>query len=234
MPRINQSETDKSLSPAVQDYLRAIYQTIDGSGTDGRATTTQLAERLGVRPASVTAMLQRMAAADPALIEYHKSHGARLTDDGLRAALGVVRCHRLLEQYLHEKLGFGWDEVHAEADRLEHVLTDELTSRIDEVLGYPTHDPHGHAIPAADLSLSETVGHPLSELAVGMPGVVMRVRDEDADMLRYLDSIGLRPGACVAIQRRDSMNGLIWLAVNEDNAPLNERVARHVFIHQLT
>lgn len=227
---MNQADTSNTLTPAVQDYLRAIYQIIDSAGNNGRATTSQLAERLDVRPASVTAMLQRMAAAEPALVDYHKSHGALLTADGRRAALGVVRCHRLLEQFLHQKLGFGWDEVHDEADRLEHVLTEEMISRIEQVLDFPTHDPHGHAIPAADLSLRRPEGLPLSELADGEPGVVEYVRDEDADMLRYLDSIGLRPGANIAIQRRDSLNALYWLQVNAETVPLNEQVAHQVFV----
>lgn len=231
---MNQIESSITHSPAVQDYLRAIYRINDGGEGNARATTSQLAERLDVRPASVTAMLQRMAAAEPPLIDYHKSHGARLTDDGHRAALGVVRCHRLLEQYLHEKLGFGWDEVHDEADRLEHVLTEELTSRIEQVLGFPTHDPHGHAIPAADLSLRTREGIPLSELADGETGVVEYVRDEDAGMLRYLDSVGLRPGASVAVQRRDHLNALYWLQVNAKSTPLNELVARHVFVTRPT
>ena len=139
-------------SPAVEDYLRAIYQLSDQSEpVDARVTTSRLAERLDVRPASVTAMLQKLAAATPALVDYHKSHGARLTAEGERAALGVVRNHRLLELFLHEKLGFRWDEVHDEADRLEHAISETTADRIAEALGHPVRDPHGHAIPDGDL-----------------------------------------------------------------------------------
>ena len=232
---MNHDGTSISISPAVQDYLRAIYQLTgdvapDSQASDNRATTSQLAERLDVRPASVTAMLQRMASAAPALVEYHKSHGARLTADGERAALSVVRCHRLLELFLHEKLGYGWDEVHDEADRLEHVLSEEMTSRIDRTLGYPTHDPHGHAIPAADLSLNKSEGVPLGDLAEGEPGVVEFVRDENADMLRDLDTVGLRPGAKVAIVRREPDQELLWLDLGGDTIPLSELVAGQVFV----
>lgn len=200
-------------SPAVQDYLRAIYQLTGTSGAGARATTSELAARLAVRPASVTAMLQKMAAADPALVDYHKSHGARLTSDGERAALSVVRCHRLLELFLHRKLGFGWDEVHEEADRLEHVISVEMTDRIDQALGYPSHDPHGHAIPDASLALARPDAMPLAELTGGSAAVVECVPDEDPDLLRYLDTIDLRPGSTVKVMRHDAPAAQVWISV---------------------
>ena len=135
------------LSPAVQDYLRAVYKLARRNPPGSNVTTTQLSERLGITPASVTVMLQKLAAANPPLLVYHKHQGVSLTVSGEQAALGVVRHHRLLEQYLHEKLGYSWDEVHDEADRLEHVISDQLASRMAAALGYPTHDPHGHVIP---------------------------------------------------------------------------------------
>lgn len=230
MASMNDTNTTP-LSPAVQDYLRAIYQINDGNEGNGRATTSQLAERLDVRPASVTAMLQRMAAAEPALVDYHKSHGARLTADGRRAALGVVRCHRLLEQYLHEKLGFGWDEVHDEADRLEHVLTEELTSRIEHVLGYPTHDPHGHAIPAADLKLDMTPAVPLSRLTEGDTAEIRFVSDDNAEFLRLLADIGLLPGKHVEVRQMDLLGNRIRVSVQgADPVSLASAVTEHVFV----
>lgn len=186
-------------SPAVQDYLRAIYLIARREPIDGQVTTSQLAARLGVRPASVTAMLQKMAALEPALIDYHKSYGAQLTPAGERAALGVVRCHRLLEMFLHEKLGYGWDEVHEEADRLEHVISDDLTERLSAALGHPTRDPHGHTIPAADLSLEPASVQPLRYLAPGRPAVIRQVRDEDPALLRRFEALGLRPGVGVTV-----------------------------------
>lgn len=139
---------------AAQDYLRAIYEmTAAEAGADrfaDRVTTSRLAGRLAVRPASVTVMLQKMAAADPALVEYHKSRGARLTAAGEVAALEVVRCHRLLETYLHEVFGFGRDEAHDEADRLEHGVSPAMTERIADALGHPTHTPDGDPIPGTN------------------------------------------------------------------------------------
>lgn len=218
-------------SPAVQDYLRAIYQLADLSAADFRVTTSRLAEWLDVRPASVTSMLQKMAAARPALVDYHKSHGARLTAEGERAALGVVRCHRLLELFLHEKLGFGWDEVHEEADRLEHVISDQMADRIDQALGHPTYDPHGHAIPAADLTIVCPKVIPLDELFEGENAVVQSVRDESADLLRYLDTIGLRPGEAVEVARREALNKLVWLRVAAgEPVPLGPLVTAQVFV----
>ena len=202
-------------TPAVQDYLGALYRLeyyLDRPNE--RVTTSQLAEWLDVRPASVTAMLQKMAAAAPALIEYHKNRGARLTAEGQQAALRVVRSHRLLELYLHENLGYEWHEVHEEADRLEHVVSEAMLARIAEALGHPTQDPHGHAIPAADLTLDAPPTLLLSELGAGQSAVVRHVGDDDADMLRRFDSIGLRPGVVVTVTGRDYDGARLALAID--------------------
>jgi DtxR family Mn-dependent transcriptional regulator len=199
-------------TPAVQDYLRAIYMLARRAPDNGRVTTSQLAGRLAVRPASVTAMLQKMAA-PPALVDYHKSHGVRLTAAGERAALRMVRCHRLVELFLHEKLGYGWDEVHEEADRLEHAISGALADRLAEALGHPTHDPHGHAIPAADLSLIQTADLPLTCLPKGQEAIVQRVRDDDPALLRHLDAIALRPGAVVSVVGGDEPDGALRVCI---------------------
>lgn len=176
-------------------------------------TTNRLADRLSVKPASVTVMLQRLAAAEPPLLVYHKHQGVSLTAAGEQAALGVVRHHRLLEQYLHEKLGYSWDEVHDEADRLEHVISDLMAARMAAALGYPTHDPHGHAIPGEDLSLAPTSGVSLDQLPVGETAVIQHVRDEDPELLRYLDQIGLRPGAQVRVVETQPLDELFIIAI---------------------
>lgn len=179
-----------TLSPAVQDYLKAIYRL---SHRYGRATTSQLADWLDVKPASVTGMLQKMAGAAPPLVIYEKHHGATLTPDGEKEALAIVRHHRLLELFLHEKLGYAWDEVHEEAERLEHVISEEMARRMAAVLGNPGRDPHGDPIPNHDLQLAPRTEFPLSELQPGRAAVVRRVRDDDAELLRYAASLGLRP-----------------------------------------
>ena len=225
-----QSNAHSDYSAAVEDYLRAIFH-LSGDEAGQRVTTSQLAERLAVRPASVTSMLQKLAAATPALVDYHKSHGACLTPEGKLAALGVVRCHRLLELFLHEKLGFGWDEVHDEADRLEHAISAATADRIAEALGHPTHDPHGHAIPDADLTLEPATGISLADCATGATAAVRYVCDEDGDLLRYLDAIGLRPGEPVVVIRREIENDLLWVRVGEGGSvPLGLLAATQVFV----
>ena len=222
-------DSASSYSPAVQDYLRALYQVATQNHLDSRVTTSQLAERLAVRPASVTAMLQKLAATAPPLVDYHKSYGARLTYDGERAALAVVRCHRLLELYLHEKLGYGWDEVHEEADRLEHVISPAMTERIERALGNPTRDPHGHAIPAADLSLPHSTAVPLTMLPPGVPAVVRAVADEDAGRLRYLAEVGLRPGAAIVVDGNGE--GMVSLMLDgHTRVAVRGDVAAHVLV----
>ncbi len=201
------------LSPAIQDYLRAVYKLARRNPPGQNVTTTQLAERLGVKPASVTVMLQKLAAADPPLLVYHKHQGVGLTVAGEQAALGVVRHHRLLEQYLHEKLGYSWDEVHDEADRLEHVISDLMAARMAAALGYPTHDPHGHAIPSEDLTVVPSDSIPLDQLSVGAKATVIYVRDEDPELLRYFDQIGLRPGVQVQMVATQPLNELYLLTI---------------------
>jgi len=214
-------------SPAVQDYLRAIYSlTRDVPATADSATTGDLAANLDVQPGSVTAMLQKLAAARPALVEYHKSHGAWLTPAGERAALDVVRRHRLLELYLHQKLGYGWDEVHEEADRLEHVISHDLADRLSAALGWPTHDPHGHAIPAADLSLPPATARPLADVQTGHCAAVVSVADRDAAALRELDAAGLRPGAAVRVLARET-DGALRVRVGDAGDCALTRAAVH-------
>jgi DtxR family Mn-dependent transcriptional regulator len=184
------------LTHAIEDYLKAVYEL---SVVHGRATTTQLAEMLDVKPASVTGMMQRLAATDPPLLEYRKHQGVELTDAGLKVALEVLRHHRLLEMYLHEKLGFSWDEVHDEADRLEHVISENLEERIANLLGNPSHDPHGDPIPTRDFTMPDFDAVPLSNLRPGQSGTIRRVRDTDPDLLRYLSEHGVVPDAEIEV-----------------------------------
>jgi DtxR family Mn-dependent transcriptional regulator len=181
------------LSEAAEDYLKAIYAL---EVEHGRATTSILAERLGVSPPSVTSMLKKLAALKLAVHEPYR--GVTLTEAGRKAAVEVIRHHRLLEQYLAETLGMPIDEVHAEADRLEHALSEELEARIDASLGFPTHDPHGDPIPDADLNVGTESLRPLSTLHPGHSSTVRRVPDDPA-LLRYLSDLGLLPGAVVEV-----------------------------------
>src|SRR5512145_1385582 len=151
----------EQITQNIQDYLKAIYEL---EARDGAASTTLLAGRLQIAPASVTGMLQRLAVSSPPLVIYRKHQGATLTSDGQRAALEVIRHHRLLETYLVRKLGFSWDNVHEEACRLEHVISEEFESRIAEALGHPQWDPHGEPIPTADLTMPDASASTLLSL----------------------------------------------------------------------
>ena len=223
---------DAGCSPAAQDYLRALYALTDGGLFHAaRATTSDIARRLAVQPASVTAMLQKLAAAEPSLVDYHKNHGARLTPAGERAALAVVRCHRLLELFLHEKLGYGWDEVHDEADRLEHVISAAMVERLAAALGQPTHDPHGHAIPDANLALPDPAAVALGTLRVGQAAVVRYVADDDPAVLRELDGAGLRPGAALRLEAITADGAhCVRLAGWEGNTTIGAAAAAGVFV----
>ncbi|MFO7664110.1 MAG: metal-dependent transcriptional regulator [Chloroflexota bacterium] len=220
-------------SPATQDYLRAIYK-LSRLSDDGRVLTSELADALGVRPASVTAMLQKMAAAEPALVEYHKHHGARLSTAGETEALYLVRSHRLLELYLVEILGFDWADVHDEADRLEHVVSDSFIERLAQVLHHPTSDPHGHAIPAADLSVEPVAVQSLAQMTTGQSAVVQYIGDENPETLRLLGETEVRPGVTITLHLADLSGDLLWLSVagEGETFSLDRATASEVFVRQ--
>ena len=177
------------LSASVEDYTKAIYALEERHGV---ASTTALAERLGVSAPAVSAMVKKLAALG--YVSHVRYRGVRLTDEGRRVALEVLRHHRLLETYLVEELGVPWDRVHAEAEVLEHVLSEGLEERIAAKLGEPTHDPHGDPIPAADGTLVEPTTVALTALAPGDRGRFVRVSDSDPAVLRELAELGIRPG----------------------------------------
>jgi DtxR family Mn-dependent transcriptional regulator len=179
-------------SQSVEDYLKAVYELTLNSE---RASTNALAEYLGIAAASVTGMLQKLAEGDEVLVEYRKHHGVALTDEGRKAALETIRYHRLIELFLVQILGYEWHEVHAEADRLEHVISKQFVERIAAALGDPEHDPHGDPIPRPDLTMPESAQTVLSGLEVGDEGVVKRVRDTFPELLKFLNEQGLVPGA---------------------------------------
>jgi len=193
-------------SQSVEDYLKAILEI---SSTSGLVSTHKLAERLGVRPASVSGMLRRLNTRRPRLVIHEKRKGARLTQEGRRRALAVLRHHRLLELFLHKTLGYGWDLVHAEAEKLEHAISDDLEDRIDALLGHPETDPHGHPIPAKDGSMPEHRLRRLSDLEAGRAATIAQVRDLDPAFLRYLGGLGLYPKVGVRVLHIEPYGGEI-------------------------
>jgi len=208
---------EKAHTQAEQDYLKAIFDLGEG----GRPVTTSLlARHLGVSPASVTGMLQRLASARPALIAYRKHHGTTLTREGLTHALRVVRHHRLIESFLHRSLGMGWDEVHAEAHRLEHALSPAVGERLSAALGDPSRDPHGDPIPDRDLRLPVCPEAALSTIGAGGSAIIRRVEDADPAFLRHVASLGLVPGAALQVVESSDFDRLLSIRIGDQREPL--------------
>lgn len=197
----------RTLSPSAEDYLKHLY----GLGQSGKVSTQALAAALGVAPASVTGMLRKLT--EQGLVSHAPYQGARLTAEGERVALEVLRHHRLLELFLHRALGVPLDEVHDEAEALEHALSERLEARIAAWLGDPTHDPHGDPIPTLGGELPARAERRLSQLAPGDHAVIARVPDGDAEQLRTLVGAGLTPGARLQIRSVDSALGTLTVQV---------------------
>ena len=206
---------------AVEDYAKTIHALAGRDG--GPVGTSALAERLGVSPGTVTAMLKRMA--EMGLVDHEPYHGVTLTDAGERVALEVIRHHRLIEAYLAEALGMPWDRVHDEAEVLEHYISEELEERMAVALGDPSHDPHGDPIPDRRLAIAREEGVSLVELEPGERGVFSRVSDSDSEMLRYLDRRGIRPGASLSVRAREPFEGPIYVEVDGAEHVLGHRLA---------
>jgi DtxR family Mn-dependent transcriptional regulator len=211
------------LSESLQDYLKEIYKL---QMEEGRATTTAIAGRVGVAPASVTAVLKRLTALE--LVEHEPYRGAVLTDAGTRVAVEVIRHHRLLEQYLAETLGLGIDAVHAEAERLEHALSEEVEARIDASLGFPTHDPHGDPIPDADLNVTPSDLRALASLEAGEEATIRRVPDAQPEVLRYLAKLSLLPGIRVKLVLRAPLGGPLTVVVGRKRHAISEEIAMQI------
>lgn len=206
------------LTRSSEDYLKAIYRLSTGGDPAG---TTNLAQALDLAPASVSGMIKRLS--EQGLLEHVPYRGVKLTAGGRRIALRMLRRHRLIETYLVANLGYTWDTVHDEAERLEHAVSDELVERIADALGDPRVDPHGDPIPDADGEITEFIHVPLTDVAVGESAVVRRVDSTDPARLRYLAGVGLVPGASVAVLDRQPFEGPIALRVNAGT----ERIVAH-------
>jgi DtxR family Mn-dependent transcriptional regulator len=221
--------TPQPLSGPVEDYLKAIY---DLERVGQAASTNDIADRLAISPASVSGMVRRLA--DQGLIQHEPYRGVRLTGDGRRAALRTLRRHRILECYLTEVLGYSWDSVHAEAERLEHAASEELIERMAAALGDPSRDPHGAPIPTRDGRVEEAALRTLAQAPAGERVRVRRVEDEDAERLRYLAQLGIRPGAMVRIVEKAPFDGPITLRIEDRGAESTRAVgvglAAQVFV----
>jgi DtxR family transcriptional regulator, Mn-dependent transcriptional regulator len=206
---------------AVEDYSKAIYSLERRDG--GPVATSALAQELGVSPGTVTTMVKRLA--ELGLAEHEPYRGVELTPAGERVALEVIRHHRLLETYLSEALGMPWDRVHAEAEVLEHYISEDLERMISEKLGDPRRDPHGDPIPSADLAIASDETISLTELDAGASATFVRVSDRDSEMLRFLDQRGIRPGCELVVSGRDPFDGPLYVEVEGADHALGGRLA---------
>jgi DtxR family Mn-dependent transcriptional regulator len=213
------------LSEAVQDYLKAIYKLQERGGP---VSTSALAEAMGVAAASATGMVKKLAGLK--LARHNPYQGVVLTRAGEKMALEVLRHHRLLELYLAEALGYSWDQVHEEAERLEHVISEEFEEKIFEALGRPTRDPHGDPIPTKDGTMAGDRHDRLSDMEPGATGVIRRVSDRSAEMLRYLGTRGLVPDATVEVVEKAPFNGPITVKTGEVSHVLGRDLASHIHV----
>ncbi len=208
-------------SPAVEDYSKAIFAL--QAHSEEPVSTNALAERLGITPGSVSAMLKKLD--ELGVITHVPYRGVRLTADGRMLALEVIRHHRLLESFLADALGMPWDRVHAEAEILEHVLSEDLEDLIAAKLGHPTVDPHGDPIPSADLELMERATRSMESLAPGERGVFVRISDSDPEMLRYLAGCGISPGDRFEVRDRQPFGGPVFVRFGEHEHAIGGQLA---------
>jgi DtxR family Mn-dependent transcriptional regulator len=224
---MNDHVESRSPSSSVGDYLKAIWEFAVDAGDV--ASTKGVAERLSVSAASVSNMFARLQ--EMGLVEHERYRGATLTERGRREALRLVRRHRLIETFLLEHLGYPWQEVHEEAERLEHAVSDEFTERLAEFLGHPDHDPHGGPIPSPEGILEADDSFPLSQAIAGKRLRISKVRDEDAEMLDYLGDRNLVPGRLLTVREVRALDGVVIVEDEEAEVyALGEPLARYMFV----
>ncbi len=217
-------------SPSIEDYVKAIYKARLESSSD--VSTQDLADRVGVSAPAVSRMLKRLAALK--LAEHTPYAGVRLTEAGEKVAIEIVRHHRLLERYLVEALGYSWDTVHDEAEKLEHHISEEFEARIDALLGYPTTCPHGDPIPSRDGSVALISDHALSQHSVPEHLTIQRVSDRDAGLLRHLKSLGLLPGTAIRFLEQEPFGGAYIVQIGDRLIRIAPMAAQHIFVSAAT
>ena len=220
---------ERSLTISIQDYLKHIYELTENGES---ASTNALAKKLRISAPSVTGMIQKMASAKPALVEYQKHKGVTLTREGRRAALEVIRHHRLLEAWLVQTLGYSWDEVHEEAERLEHVISEEFEQRIAAAMGNPDRDPHGEPIPTADLRMPLDDSMPLSSLRPDQTATIKRVVASDKDLLRYLEELDLIPGAQITVKEYSPFDHNLTITMGRKSFVLGLSITSKIFVEE--
>lgn len=213
-------------SQSVEDYLKAIYKL--ENELDGGVPTSRLAEELAVANASVTNMVKRLSGMG--LVEYESYYGSRLTHTGEKIALEMIRHHRLLELYLKEMMGYSWDEVHEEAEKLEHHISEQFEDKIAELLDHPEFDPHGDPIPAKDGKMPIQNLFPLIDVSAGEEYIIGRVKNQSPELLRYLEEKGLLPGVKVEIKEKEPFEGPIRILVEQEEMTIGHNIAMGIFV----
>jgi DtxR family Mn-dependent transcriptional regulator len=230
LPDGSSTQRNSLTHQAIEDYLKTIYALAEEE--EGPVSTSRIAEARDVKPASVTNMMQRLASLN--LVSYEKHSGVTLTESGRQIALEVLRHHRLIELYLMEALGFRWDEVHEQADILEHVISEKLEERIAAALNHPTVDPHGDPIPARDGTMETLEVQALSTLSEGQKGRVARIIDDaNSEMLRYLAKLGLTPGTSFEVLNTEPFDGPLTLLLDDDETVIGHKVAGSILVEPI-
>ena len=213
-------------SPSIEDYLKAVYKLEENEGAP--VSTGDLAQAMEVSSASASNMIKRLDELD--FLTYEAYEGATLTNPGRTVALEVIRHHRLLELYLKDVMGFSWDEIHEEAEILEHHISERFEDRIEEMLGHPERDPHGHPIPARDGTVAPLPTRSLADLAEGDAASIDHIADEDGELLDLLEQRGLLPGATVEVVTTRPLDGLLVVAVDGAEQVIGRPVAQKVVV----
>lgn len=216
------------LSQSIEDYLKAIF-TLQSEGE--RASTTKIAESLEVSSASATNMIKRLA--EMGLVDYQSYKGSKLTTSGKKIALEIIRHHRLLELYLLEVMGYSWDEVHDEAEKLEHHISEQFEDKIANLLDDPTHDPHGDPIPTKEGIMPQMDAQPLIEAEPNQEYILSRVKDQDPELLRYLEKIGMLPGIKVELKEKAPFKGPLTLLIEDEEQAIGHDVAKNIFVAKI-
>ena len=216
------------ITHAMEDYLKAIYLLQEGN--KGKIATSAIADQMNISAASVTGMIRKLASMG--LLNHASYQGVELTEGGEKIAREIIRHHRLLELYLVEIMGFSWDKVHDEADKLEHVISEEFEEKMSEALGNPTTDPHGHAIPAKNGDLRVVPYKALSEVDSGSSVTIRQVNDGTPEMLCYLANLGLVPGVHLHIVAKEPFNGPLRVRIDESEHYVGREVASNIFVER--
>lgn len=220
-------QAERTYSQAVENYLKAIYKL---QSREGAVSTNELSRKIRTTPAAVTKMIKHLSELD--LAKHTPYYGVRLTESGEKVALEVIRHHRLLELYLHRTLGYRWDEVDAEAEKLEHYISEEFEARIDKLLDFPILDPHGDPIPTRDGRIAAVRGHSLSEAKTGDLLIVRRVCDENSEALRCLAQIGIALDTVIQLVERQTFDQSLTLLVNGEKRIVGRELAKFVFVER--